>query len=559
VAIFHVASTGSGLMRPQASRRGRLALVLAAAAATLAWARAPTPQDPLRLVVVITVDQMPAEMLERFGPYFSGGFTRLLRGAVFSDAHHDHANTVTAVGHATISTGTFPAHHGIVGNEYYDRTVARVTYCADDSTAPILGSDSAPGRSPRNLLRSTLGDWLKAVSPESKVFGLAIKDRSAILTAGARADGAYWYSDADGRFVTSAYYMDGYPDWVQTFNGSGRVEQYRGQQWQKLLSDDAYAVSREDSFPAEFDGQHTTFPHAVGATDRAFYSELPYTPFGDEVTLAFAHELVVHETLGLDDAPDILFLGLSTPDFVGHRYGPYSQEVEDLYLRLDRGLEAFFTFLDERVGADRYAVALSADHGVLALPEELVRRGIDAGRLDSRTLFAGLRDAVVRAAQDSLITELPRLRWVNGIVITFASGSPDASALTRLRWLIAEALESNEGVVHAFTFDSLARVDIRAAGVTGRFRRNFYPDRSADVVLHLKEYYTRDARGATHGSAYDYDTHVPLLFLGPGIMPGRYDQPTRTVDLAPTLAALLGVTPPDDVDGRALVEALGAR
>ena len=549
-------------MRRLTFRTGRIAPVLVATAAALGWTPPPTPQDPLRLIVVVTVDQMPAEMLERFGPYFSGGFARFLRGAVFTDAHQDHANTVTAVGYATIGTGAFPAHHGIVGNEYYDRALHRMTYCAGDSDARILGYESASGRSPRNLLRSTLGDWVKARWPESKVYGLAIKDRSAILAAGARADGAYWYEDEAGRFVTSSYYSDAYPDWVQAFNESGRVEQYHGRSWQKLLPDGAYVVSREDSFPAEADGVHITFPHVLGENseqpDRAFYAELPFTPFGDEVTLAFARELVTHEALGLDDAPDLLFLGLSTPDYIGHRYGPYSQEVEDLYLRLDRGLEEFFALLDERVGEGRYVVALSADHGALALPEELVRRGVDAGRLDVRAVFGGVREVIAAAVRDSLITEPPRLRLAGGLVLSFAEAAPDWSTLTQLRSRIAHALESSDGVVHALTFDSLAAIDVHAAGVMGRFRRSFHPDRAPDVAVHLRKYHVLDQRGATHGSAYDYDTHVPLVFMGPGIAAGRYGEPARTVDLAPTLAALLGVTPPD-VDGRVLGEALGQR
>jgi len=305
---------------------------------------------------------------------------------------------------------------------------------------------------------------------------------------------------------------------------------------------------------------HITFPHVLGESsaqpDRAFYAALPFTPFGDAVTLAFARELVVHEELGLDDAPDLLFLGLSTPDYIGHRYGPYSQEVEDLFLRLDRGLEEFFSFLDERVGEGRYVVALSADHGVLALPEELVRRGIDAGRLEVRAVFGGVRDVVAAAVRDSLIAEPPRLRLAGGLVLSFAQGAPDATALTQLRGRIAEAFESSEGVVHAVTFDSLAGVDVEAMGVIGRFRRSFHPDRAADVAVQLKEYHVLEQRGATHGSAYDYDTHVPVVFLGPGIAPGRFGSPTRTVDVAPTLATLLGVPPPGDIDGRVLSEAL---
>jgi predicted AlkP superfamily pyrophosphatase or phosphodiesterase len=528
--------------------------------ATAAWVSNAPQAPPPKLVVVVTVDQMRAEMLERFAPHFSGGFARLLRGAIFTDGHHDHAATVTATGHATIGTGVFPSKHGIVGNEYYDRIAQQPMYCAGDSTASILGYEGAPGRSPRNLLRPTLGDWLKSASPESKVYGLAIKDRSAILTAGLHADGAYWYHYPVGRFVTSSFYADSYPEWVQAFNESGLVDQYHGREWHKLLSDESYVASREDSFPAEADGEHTTFPHVAGqdseSPDRDFYNELPYTPFGDEVTLTFARELVTNEALGTDDVPDILFLGLSSADFIGHRFGPYSQEVQDHFVHVDRALEEFFAFLDEHVGPDQYVVALSADHGVLAMPEELTRRGVDAGRLDSRTIFGGLRESVVAAMEDSLIIATPRLRYMNGIVISFADSAPEADALTELRERVARGLEANEMIVNAFTLEALAAADVEAAEPVGRFRRSFHPDRSADVAVHLRENYMLGSRGATHGSAHDYDTHVPIVFMGPGIAAGSFNDRVRTVDMAPTLASLLGLAPPADLDGRVLSSAL---
>lgn len=515
-------------------------------------------QDP-RLVVVLSVDQMRADYLDRFESQFTGGFRWLLdQGAVFTDAHQDHAETSTSPGHATIATGVYPSRHGIVANNFFVRAAARSIYSVADSTHTILGFPGDAGRSPAKLLRPALGDWLKEQSPNSKVISVALKDRSAILMGGLHPDGAYWYHNATGRYVTSSYYRASYPAWVDEFNESGRPVRYYGREWIRLLPDDQYAASREDAFAAEADGIRTTFPHRLagpgGTPDARFFTSLRATPFGDEMTLAFARDIVVHEALGQDDAPDILFLGLSAADILGHPYGPFSQEVQDYYLRMDRLLADFFAFLNQQVGAEGYVVALSADHGVLAMPEELARRGVEAARLSTRGLRNVVRDAVQEAVDHGIIERAPEVLFGAGVLFDFGGDEPPAASLAHFRRHVAEKMLGHEAIAVAYTFDEVAE-GAGTGAVFERYRRSFHPDRAGDIMFAGPENHllTSSPTGTSHGSPYDYDSHVPLIFAGPNIPAGRHDGFVQTVDIAATLAVLLGIEAPDDLDGEVLL------
>ncbi len=520
-----------------------------------------TPQPraaPPRLAVVLVVDQMRADYLDRFADQFTGGLNWLRsEGARFSNAHQDHARTETAPGHATLSTGLFPSHHGIVGNSFYQRSTQTREYSAGDSTSPLIGFPDEAGRSPAPLLTTTIGDWLKEVSPASKTYSVAIKDRSAILMGGKRPDGVYWYHSNTGRWITSTYYRAAYPAWVETFNNAQHAAAYFGREWTLCCEEDAYARSREDAFPAEADGTHTTFPHLMGQTNgepgRRFFTALPNSPFGTELTLAFARQLIANEGLGTDSIPDIVFLGVSSADYVGHAYGPFSREVQDYYLRLDRYLGEFFSYLDAHIGAGRYVVVLSADHGVAVMPEELTRRGVEAGRFDPGPLVQEIRQLGRSAAEAGELPTAPELVFNGGIALRFPDRPPTSDQLTAFRSRLADLLLSKPHIDQAYTYEEL----LQGAGaglIFDRHLRSFYPDRSADVVLNLTENYLTGTtpRRTTHGSPWDYDTHVPLVFAGPGTVPGEHLEYTRTVDMAPTLARLLGITPPDDLDGRAL-------
>jgi predicted AlkP superfamily pyrophosphatase or phosphodiesterase len=525
--------------------------------------RTQTGDKPPKLVVVLVVDQMRADYLNRFGGYFTGGLARLLdSGAVFTDAHQDHAATVTAVGHATIATGAFPSSHGIVGNDFFDRAENREVYSASDSSAPLLGAPNAPGRSPQRLMRDALGDWLKLSSPESKVYSVAIKDRSAIMMAGHRADGAYWYHAPQKGLVTSTYYQQEYPAWVNSFNNSGILESYFRHGWWKLMPEEVYLASREDSFPAERGIQQFTFPYvytelfadSTGLPSPEYYEGILYSPFGDAFVFEFAKAIVVNEQLGEDDTPDILFIGASSADYVGHDWGPLSHEVQDYYLQLDQYLDSLFVFLDSSIGRGNYLFALSADHGVSFTPEELARRGFDARRIGGWERREMLVRAVEGATRALGIDIAPNVRYMGGLFVSFPESV--TVPLTDVHEAIADSLRTLDIVADAYTFGELSADTTWHRPYLDAFQRSFYPTRIADVLIRFKEHYVTSSSSATHGSAYRYDTHVPIILVGPNVTPGRYTDRVRTVDIAPTLALLLGLETPSEVDGHVLWSAL---
>ncbi|MDZ7363766.1 MAG: alkaline phosphatase family protein [candidate division KSB1 bacterium] len=511
-----------------------------------------------RLAVVIVVDQMRYDYLVRFTGLFSGGLAKLLReGAVFTDAHHDHANTETAPGHATLLTGSHPSHHGIIANNFYERQLGREVYCVDDSGFAVVKSDekaaknppSRSGKSPRKLRRSTLGDWLKAKNPAAKVISIAGKDRSAILMAGFEAEAAYWFDTSSGGFVSSRYYLDALPAWAAQWNAARHADRYYGKAWEKSRPEKDYFVSREDFFSAEGDGEHTTFPHefaseqgaTANAINRRFYEWLAKTPFADALALEFAQQAVQAEQLGVDAVPDLLLIGLSATDLIGHDFGPLSQESEDNLLRLDAALEKFFAFLDAQVGLKNCVIALSADHGVLPLPEELRRRGFESARILYDEAFEEVK-GVEREMQQEWRTNRRLLRAFGAdIVLDFRVADSLGLSPAAFRSQVAAKLRTLSFVSDVFTRDELQASDRPTREFLEKQRHSFHPERSVDLVLQLKPFYlvSNRSQGTTHGSPYHYDSHVPMIFWGERIKPGRIDSPAKTVDLAPTLAYLL--------------------
>lgn len=528
----------------------------------MAGSAAPSPQVvPPALVVLISVDQMRADYLDRFDSLFVGGLKTLSsESVVYRHAIHDHAVTETAPGHATLVTGTYPSRSGIVANEWWDRELHRRVYAVEDSESPVVGFEELAGRSPSTLQRSTIGDWLKEASPDSKVVSVALKDRVAVLMGGHSPDAAYWYEYNSGRYVTSEYYAPDYPDWLTVFNDSGPAHEYVAETWNHLLPDSIYpALSREDSFPPEDNGEDIMFPHPVdrGREDESPYRHLARTPFGDMLTLSLARELLEHEELGADSVPDLFLIGLSSADFIGHDYGPYSQEVMDYYVRLDRMLGDFFDFLDERVGHDRYAVVLTADHGVAPMPEQAIRMGIDARRVSTQDFGRELVDGLQQGMRVTQVYDQPQLSFMRiGLVADFSAADVTDAQLRVLRDSMASRLAQADVIQDVFTYDQLLSEKETGSPYEGLFRRSFHPVRAADVIVNFREYYVYPASlPATHGTPYPYDMHVPLLVRA-GRAPGWIERPVRAVDVAPTLARLLGIPAPDDLDGEVLVEAV---
>ena len=508
-----------------------------------------------RLAVVIVVDQMRADFLTEFAEDFDGGFARLMReGAVFTDAFHDHAITATAPGHASITTGTHPSRHGVVANQIWSYERDRLRNIVLDDSSAMVGTQRLSGRSPHALMRSAISDWLKAELPTSKAFAVSLKDRTAVFSAGQRPDGVYWYDERAGNFVTSDYYLDALPHWVERFNDLDWVDPYFRASW--LPSFDEGHDWRAHTNPGET--TFSEFPHVLvgdsDVPDRRFYARFRRTPFADRMTLDFAEALIDAEQLGADDVPDLLVVGLSAADYIGHRFGPWSEETHDHYARLDEYLGQFMAYLDRRIGRDRYVLVLTADHGVMPIPEQMVSRGLTAGRTVSDDLLADLEPIVRAAVERGVVPVMPRLGYISGVVFDFDDAEVSEQQVDALADVVADYLRSRSDVAAVFTAAALRAGPPADDGWLGRYQRSFYPGRAPAVMVHPVENHliTPEARGATHGSPYAYDTRVPLIFLGDGIAPGEYGGDVRTVDIAPTLATLLGVASPPDIDGTAL-------
>jgi predicted AlkP superfamily pyrophosphatase or phosphodiesterase len=503
--------------------------LLALSPSISAAAQQPAPHQrrvDLSLVVVIAVDQLRPDYLPRYARQFTGGFRRLLDGAaLFDHARQDHAITETAPGHSTILSGRDPAHTEIVSNT---RGVA-------DSTAPILGASSAPGASPRKFRGTTLYDWMRAADPDTRVLSVSRKDRGAILLVGRARAPVYWW--VDGRFTTSRYYADSLPGWVQAFNARRSAERFAGRAWTLLLSPAAY--SEPDSARYENGGQDFVFPHRFpadpGETARAFR----LYPWMDSLTLAFALEGARALGLGARARPDLLTISLSTTDAIGHAFGPDSRELHDHLLRLDRWLSWFMDALAKTVPADRTLLVLTADHGVQSFPE----RSAGHGRVSLDDLVASVQGADFDSGLLSADTAALRARGVK----------PDSLAAA----LAAQAAR-RPGVRRVYTSASLRSSPVSDPEAQ-LWRRTIPSGYGWLICASLRPGFVwspPDQLIAQHGTTASADIEVPIAFLGRGIRSAVIHRPVRTVDIAPTLAALLGLQPSEPLDGVPLPEVL---
>lgn len=538
-----------------------------------------------RLVLLIAVDQFRYDYLERFGDLFGpNGLQRLLRnGASWTQANYDHTPTYTAPGHATMMTGAFPAETGIVGNEWIDRATVKRISSVTDETVKLLGS-SDPNEvpaSPHRLLSSTVGDELRLVTNDrSKVIGISAKDRSAILPAGRHANAAYWLSNT-GTMASSTYYFNELPAWVAAFNSAKPADKYFGAKWERLLAESEYVKrAGPDSPPWEkviTAGDTNAFPHTITggapAPNQAFYTHLDHSPFSNELLVNFAEQAIVNEQLGQDDDTDVLTVSLSANDYVGHRYGPYSQEVMDVTLRVDRQIATLLDFVQARVGLANTLIAFTADHGVSPIPEHAAELGLGGARYKSVDILASIRaaitarynpqgkspdptaDYILKYPYWGVITDA----YINGnLYFNYDALKRDNIDLNEISRVVAAAALKIPGVARSFTREQLLR---GATSITDPIERRvihgFSPTRSGDVVIIAEPYkYLGDTITATHGSPYSYDTNVPLIIMGAGVVPGRYLEPASPADIAPTLAALLRITKPSAATGRVLTEAI---
>jgi predicted AlkP superfamily pyrophosphatase or phosphodiesterase len=536
---------------------GLTLLPIASEAAPQDTTRAMAPSA--RLGIILVVDQMVPDYLSRFSGQYTGGLARLLKqGLLFPNAYHDHAATETSVGHAALSTGRYPTHNGVIGNDWYDREDRRVVYSCEDSAARVLGDTQAVGRSPKRLIGLALGDWMKKLRPATRVYSVALKDRAAIMLGGKHPDAAFWYNRSTGHFLTSEYYMTSVPSWLDSFNTAGGVTRNYRTGWTLLLPDSAYHFSHADNFPSENDGIHTTFPHlfdtTAGVPDKTYFGAFYGTPFADGLLLDLARTVIGHAELGRDSIPDLLCISCSAADAIGHAYGPNSWEIQDYYLRLDKYLDTFLTYLDTTIGAGKYCIAMSSDHGILPLPEDLQQQGIASRRLPIDSIVRDIRAIGAQVQTDFKLEANPIADCGYDVQLTYDGARKNGMSDPDLQQLVAARLRRLSYISDVFTRDEL-----QSGGGTGRpyfeqFRNSFHPLRGPDLYLRFPEFALPGSSkfGTSHGTPYSYDTNVPILFLTHAAS-GQSPDRVMTIDLAPTLARLLGVQiGPKDMDGQVL-------
>lgn len=495
------------------------------------------PAKP-KLVLAIVIDQFRYDYLLRFRADYHSGFARLLEhGAVFTDAHYPQAATVTAVGHSTFLTGATPSNSGIVANEWFDRESKQtVTSVSDPATKVVGGIRDRTGSSPRRLLVSTVGDELKTVRKESRVVSISIKDRSAILPGGHSADGAYWYDNDAGAWVTSSYYRDELPEWTKKLNQERPQSRYLGAKWMPFDSKDDSA---------------TPLCTMVAGTEVRFCGSIEATPWGNEMIEEAAERALEGEKLGQHASTDILAVSFSSNDYVGHAVGPDDPAVRDISIRTDRLIGKLFEDVERHVGAGNMLVVLTADHGVAPVPEVNQERRMPGGRLDARALGEKISEA--------LTERFGPAKWVQanaGGMLYLDMDQIRAAKLdpAEVERVAAGAAMHEPHIARVFTRNQLATGRVQQDGISRAFSVGFFGPRSGDVFVLAEPYYLFDASGTTHGTPYDYDNHVPVIFLGPGIKAGRYSNRIAVNDIAPTLAAILDIEQPSGSTGRVLSE-----
>lgn len=492
------------------------------------------PAEDPKLILFIAVDQFRYDYLPRFSDEYTGGIKTLLeRGANFSDAHLEHYPSVTAIGHSTMLSGATPALSGIIGNDWYDRESQEDVTSVSDKDSVLLGvPGTATGSTPHRLLVSTVGDELKrSGSPDSKVFGISMKDRGAILPAGHMANGAFWYHSATGSFVSSDFYFEALPRWATAFNTAQHANDFAGKTWLKAAPGMTARV-----MPAE----------AGEKLSGAVYS----SPYGNDILELFAEQLIRSERLGQRGVTDLLTVSFSANDSVGHTYGPDSREAHAVSLSVDLAIGRLFDALDESVGMDNVLVVMTADHSVSPLPEVLKEQRLPGGRVQG--------DFFARAST-ALQKQYGRADLIEGTAGTapyFNYALMDQQGVDRAEAenIVATAMREHPQVTRVYTRQQILNGRTPVDAIDSRVLRSFHPRRSGDLEIVLDPFWIRSGSGTTHGSPYNYDTHIPLIFMGPGVKPGRYYKKAALNDAAPTISAILDIEMPSGSVGRILDE-----
>ncbi|HVT92080.1 MAG TPA: alkaline phosphatase family protein [Bryobacteraceae bacterium] len=490
-----------------------------------------------KLLLTIVIDQFRFDYLTRFRQEYHGGFDRLLtQGAVFTNAHHIHFPTVTAIGHSTFLTGATPSVSGIIGNEWYDRNAKKVvTSVSDEETKELGGAPNTEGASPRRLLVDTVPDEMKIAGKTVKVIGISLKDRASILPSGHMADRAYWYDEKLDRFVSSTYYGSELPQWAREANAAGPASKYKSAAWT------AVNAKPGDKPFCSIDQREGLRHCAVGET-----------PFGNDIVEEFAERAIESEQLGKHPGTDVLAISFSSNDRVGHGLGPDSPEVHDISVRTDQVIGKLLRFLDAKIGAGNTLVVLTADHGVANLVEANQARKMPGGRLD----LAKLKNALQAALEGKYGPGEWMLPGGYSVYLNYDLLASKHIDPAEARRVVADAALAFPHIARAYTRDEVERGDDANDPVSKAVRYGFYGPRSGDVFIVPEPYYMFSAKGTTHGTPYLYDSHVPVIFYGPGIRKGVYRSNVAVNDVAPTLSAIFDVQMPAGAFGRVLTEAL---
>ncbi len=532
------------------------------------WALAGTTQVKPRLVVQVTIDQMrgdfPMRYKDRLG---EGGFRYLMeKGTHYINAHYQHADTETPIGHSALFTGTYPAYNGIVAGSWYDMDKGRLIYNCEDDRYPMIGKEPArgKGRAPTNLLSSTIGDELViSNNGQSRIFSVSIKDRGAILPAG-HTGKAFWYSKSNGSFESSTYYYKEYPGWVKQWNAKKIADSYKGKSWDLLHDISTYVFGRSDDRPFEVDifDLGITFPHQLKGDSKYFYASLTSTPFGDELTLDFAKTLIKAEKLGQGKQTDFIAISFSATDYIGHFFGPSSLEAEDNILRVDRLLADLLQFIDDQVGLDQTLVIVSSDHGMNEAPEYMQSLGFEVNRLTSETITKGIVKRGL-TARLGVPEDVIRLYEHPYIYLNEEEIKKTKYSVAEVETVVAEEIVKIPGIIGAVTRTDLLKGSFAPTRVNMQILNNFHPKRSGNIHVIADQfwyfYYQMEPASkvaATHGSPWTYDSYVPIFFTGYGIPAQRIARPVTPYDIAATIATCLEIKPPSGSVGIPLVEVL---
>ena len=522
-----------------------------------------TPQKAIgqpKLVVGIVVDQMRYDYLAKYYDKFSeNGFKKLLNlGFNCKNTNFNYAPTYTGPGHAAIYTGTTPAYNGIIGNDWFVRDAHKTTYVTDDDAVQTVGSTSerAGKMSPRNLISSTIGDELRLFSNmKSKVIAVALKDRAAILPGGHLSNGSYWFDSQSGNFISSTYYCKKLPQWVEDFNAKHLAEKYLSQPWNTLLPIGQYTESAADDNPYEglYKGEtKPVFPHNLPAMfSKTDYEVLRSTPFGISITKDMALAAIDGENLGKGSYPDFLAVSFSSTDYIGHKMGPQSIEVEDTYLRLDRDIAEIITALEKNYGKNGFLLFLTADHAAAYVPQQLIDLNMNAGYFSMRVYADSLKNHLNKMYHDtSLVSSIIN----NQVYLNLPRIKQKGINLKDMEDEVISVSLSFKGITNAYTSGQMNGPVLNNKSAE-LMQNGFLPKRSGDIALLFEPQWLDDYShtGTSHGTTYSYDTHVPLLWYGWNIKPGYSSEPVSITDIAPTIAAFLNIMAPNACTGKPIV------